>query len=74
MLYNHECHFSFVIPSEEGIQTTLLARGFFYRGGKAWLPRLSPLRTGHADLPHPALRSVVILMRTEARHDGHRKG
>jgi len=45
-----------------------------HRGGKAWLPRLSPLRTGHADLPHPALQSVVILMRTDVRRDGHRKG
>jgi len=45
-----------------------------YRGGKAGLPWLSPLRTGQANLSHPALQSVVNLVRTEARRDGHRKG
>ena len=45
-----------------------------YRGGKAELPRLSPLRTGHADLLHPALQSVVNLVRTEVKRDGHHKG
>ena len=59
-----------VIPAKAGIQSPCQT----YRGGKDRLPELSPLRTGRADLPHPALRSMVILLRTGAKHDGHRKG
>ncbi len=34
-----------------------------YRSSKARLPGPCPLRTGRADLPHPALRSVVLPQR-----------
>jgi hypothetical protein len=62
-----------VTPLKNGVQE-FATSWEHYRGGKARLPELSPLRTGRAVLPHPALQSMVILARTEAGRDGHRKG